>query len=247
MKKKLILVIFFLLAVSGFFLYFFINKKESSSDKKIKANNPEVEKLVNISQSEMSSFIFVTQQSQENHILNINLTPFLSFNIPQKEISSFRISNFKGTNSESEVILVSPTDLSIDTPSRTFLFTVQDSITQEDIKPSVGTIDYIVSQKVSKFNEVKNIGVITPNFGIVIKDIGSVNYKEVLERDGSFDGSKYLEYSKTPSDALDTEIQFDVNIKFVDGKKYNKRFKALLKGEAFTTETSPLITLEVVK
>ena len=247
MKKKLIYVLCALLVLSGVFIYIFLNKDKDTSNEKIAKNDPEIEKLVGISQAEMSSFVFVTQESESNHILNINLTPFLNFIVEQKEIESFKILNFKGINSRSEVVLIPPTDLSLDTLSRTFLFTTQDSITQQDIQASADSFVYSVLSTASKFNEINSKGVVTPYFGVIIKDIGRVNYKEIMDRDGSFDGGKYLEYSKVALETLDTEIQFDINIQFTDGTKYNKRFKGTLLGEAFATETSPMITLKVVE
>lgn len=247
MKKKLIYVLCALLVLSGVLIYIFLNKEENTSSGKIVKNTPEIEKSVEISQAEMSSFVFVTQESESNHILNINLTPFLNFIVEQKEIESFKISNFKGINSTSEVVLIPPTDLSQDTLSRTFLFTTQDSITQQDIQASADSIVYSVASMASKFNEINSKGIVTPYFGVIIKDIGRVNYKEIIDRDGSFDGGKYLQYSKVALEALDTEIQFDINIQFTDGTKYNKRFKGTLLGEAFATETSPMITLKVVE
>lgn len=247
MKKKLIYVLCALLVLSGVFIYIFLNKDKDTSNEKIAKNDPEIEKLVGISQAEMSSFVFVTQESESNHILNINLTPFLNFIVEQKEIESFKILNFKGINSRSEVVLIPPTDLSLDTLSRTFLFTTQDSITQQDIQASADSFVYSVLSTASKFNEINSKGVVTPYFGVIIKDIGRVNYKEIIDRDGSFDGGKYLEYSKVALETLDTEIQFDINIQFTDGTKYNKRFKGTLLGEAFATETSPMITLKVVE
>lgn len=247
MKKKLIYVLCALLVLSGVFIYIFLNKDKDTSNEKIAKNDPEIEKLVGISQAEMSSFVFVTQESESNHILNINLTPFLNFIVEQKEIESFKILNFKGINSRSEVVLIPPTDLSLDTLSRTFLFTTQDSITQVDIKGASDNIVYSVVSQATKFNEINTTGILTPYFGVIIKDIGRVNYKEIMDRDGSFDGGKYLEYSKVALETLDTEIQFDINIQFTDGTKYNKRFKGTLLGEAFATETSPMITLKVVE
>lgn len=247
MKKKLLIAIFLLLLILGVFLYLFLNKGENNSAKKINENDSEVEKLVKISQSDISSFVFVTQESESNHILNINLTPFLTFVIEEKEIKSFNISNFKGTNSASEVILIPPTDLPLDTVSRTFLFTVQDTITQDDIKGSADSIEYTVVPNASKFNEVNSHGIVIPYFGVIVKDIGRVNYKEIYDRDGNFDGSKYLEYSKVPLEALDTKIQFDINIEFTDGEKYSKKFVGTLQGVAFASEASPIITLEVVE
>lgn len=247
MKKKLIVILVALLVVCGVLFYFFQNRGKSSSEQKIKENSPEIEELVTISQSEMSSFVFVTQESETNHILNINLTPFLTLNVNEGEIKGLKISNFKGTNSKSEVVLIPPTDLLQETVSRTFLFTTQDSITQQDIKASADNIVYSVVPTALKYNEVNSKGIVTPYFGIIIKDIGRVNYKEIIDRDRIFDGSKYLEYSKVALVDLNTEIQFDINIEFTNGKKYNKRFKGTLNGETFAKETSPMITLQVVE
>jgi len=184
MKKRLILVLVALLILSGVFIYIFLNKDKDTSNEKIAKNDPEIEKLVGISQAEMSSFVFVTQESESNHILNINLTPFLNFIVEQKEIESFKILNFKGINSRSEIVLIPPTDLSLDTLSRTFLFTTQDSITQVDIKGASDNIVYSVVSQATKFNEINTTGILTPYFGVIIKDIGRVNYKEIIDRDG---------------------------------------------------------------
>ncbi len=244
MRKKLAIISVILLIVFAFLLYFFLTKGDGIFPRMSKSNDPEIEEIVNISQPEMSSFIFVTQESETKHILNINITPFLFFIIEQKEVKSFNIENFEGINPDSEVIFIPPTDLPLETLSRTFLFTVQDSITQKDIVFTQNNFDYEVVSQPSKFNEVSNMGILTPYFGIIIKDIGSVNYKEVLDREGSFDGGKYFDYSGISLDTIDTEIQFDVSIQFTDGKEYNKRFKGVLLGEKFATETSPMITLE---
>ena len=71
--------------------------------------------------------------------------------------------------------------------------------------------------------------------------------QEILEKEKIFEGSKYLEYSKVDVEKLNTEIQFDLRIKFEDGKEYFKRFKGTLKGSKLETEIAPLILLEVVE
>ncbi len=247
MKKKLIIVIIILTVISSALVYFFLTNKDSFLGSKFKPNSPEIEKQVKISQMEISSFVFVTQESESEHILNINLTPFLIFNIDDKEIKTLELTNFKGVNSKSEVILIAPTDLGIDVASRTFLFTEQASITQQDINSQGDSIEYTVVSEVKKFNEVVNVGPVYPYFGIIIKDVGRVNYKEILERDGNFDGGKYLEYSKVPLEGLNTEITFDIKIEFEDGGIYNKRFRAQLIGSEFENENSVMIPIEAVE
>lgn len=246
MKKYLYIIIPILLVIAVVFSFIYL-KNRGDGGTKIKTNDPEIEKLVTISQAEMSSFIFVTQESDTDHRLHINLSPFLTLNIDEKEIKSFKITNFKATNKDNEVILIHPTDLPIDTLSRTFLFTKEGEIKLEDIIQSENSIEYTVVSNVTKFNEVSEKGSISPHFGIIIKDIGAVNYKEIFDRDGVFDGAKYLEYSGISLDSIDTDIQFDINIEFTDKSKYAKRFQTTLKGEQFSTEAAPLLPLEFSK
>ncbi len=247
MKKYLFIVIPILLVIAAVFIFIYLKNRDEKGSTNIRTNNPEIEKLVTISQAEISSFVFVTQESDTDHRLNINLSPFLTLNIDEKEIESFKITNFKATNKDNEVILIHPTNLPIDTVSRTFLFTVAETIKQKDIVSSENSIEYNVVSNVTKYNEVANKGSIIPHFGIIIKDVGAVNYKEILDRDGVFDGAKYLEYSGISLDSLDTDIQFDVNIEFTDKSKYTKRFETILKGERFSSEAAPLLPLEFSK
>lgn len=247
MKKYLFVVLIVLILIVAIFLYIFLRKGDNNLTGGIGKNDPEIEKLVTISQSEMSSFVFVTQESENDHRLNINLTPFLNFDLQEKELKEFKINNFKGEGEVGEILLITPTDLGIDTASRTFLFTVAETIKQDDIKSSADSIEYSVASEVKKYNEVSNQGNIIPHFGVIIKNIGTVDYKEILERDGTFDGLKYLEYSGVNLNSLDTTIQFDIYMKFTDNSKYTKRLKATISGEKIGSEISPMFNLEVVE
>ena len=233
MKKKHI--IFLVLLALSIFLSLFIRR--SSKD---------AAEYVDISQSEMSAFIFVTKESETNHVLNIYLTPFLKINA-KEEIKEFSITNFNGHNDISQVLLVPPTTLPIDTPDKTFLFTVDENIVQDDIRYIADGIEYDVSDTVKSFNQIKSKGEISPYFGIIVKNIGNVNYKEVVDDEESFDSNKYLKYSGVALSDLTTKIQFDVNIKFVNGGEYKRTFKGLLDGEMFAQSSTPVIELEEVK
>ena len=234
MKKKHIIYIVLLFVLSAL-IYLFVCR--SSSDG--------VE-YVDISQSEMSAFIFVTKESETNHVLNIYLTPFLKFNA-KEEIKEFSITNFNGHNNISQVLLVPPTTLPVDTSSRTFLFTVDENIVQDDIRYIADSIEYDVSDTVKSFNQINNKGEISPYFGIIVKNIGNVNYKEVVDDEESFDSNKYLKYSGVALSDLTTKIQFDVNIKFVNGGEYKRALKGLLDGEMFAESSTPVIKLEVIE
>ncbi|KKP65940.1 MAG: hypothetical protein UR61_C0008G0003 [candidate division WS6 bacterium GW2011_GWE1_34_7] len=247
MKKYLVISIVILSLIAIFLLLFFFRDKLPKSDT-IRTNSEEVEALVDITQSEMSAFVFATQESSTDHRIHINLTPFLTLNIDNSKISELYIENFKGESGIGEVLLIHPTTLATNTIGRTFLFTESSEPIKNETITSVGeSITYAVVETVSKFNEVSNTGNITPHFGIIIKDISTVNYQEILEKEKIFEGSKYLEYSKVDVEKLNTEIQFDLRIKFEDGKEYFKRFKGTLKGSKLETEIAPLILLEVVE
>jgi len=245
MKKSVLLpLIMFIVILLAVLVVFLVKGKDILNS--LTKNDPEIEKLVSIEQAELSSFIFVTQESPNNHVLNINLTPFLTLNISEKEIKSFKISNFDATNiGNSDVILIHPTDLPIDTASRTFLFTEQDDIKQESLKLTENSIEYEVTSDVMNFNQISSKGIVSPYFGVIIKNISSVDYQSILNRDGIFDGSKYLEYSKKPLSDIDTDIHFDINIEFTDGNKYSKSFTIYLLGESFAMETAPMFSIDV--
>ena len=234
MKKKRIIYIVLLLAF-GIFLSLFITRSSKDSAE-----------YVDISQSEVSAFIFVTKESETNHVLNIYLTPFLKFNA-KEEIKEFSITNFNGHNDISQVLLVPPTTLPVDTPAKTFLFTVDENIVQDDIRYIADSIEYDVSDTVKSFKQIKNKGEISPYFGIIVKNIGNVNYKEVADDEESFDSNKYLMYSGVTLSDLTTKIQFDVNIKFVNGGEYKRTFKGLLDGDMFAESSTPVIKLEVIE
>lgn len=228
-------------------LFFFFKDKFPTSDS-FRKNSTEVEALVDITQSEMSAFVFATQESSTDHRIHINFTPFLTLNINDSKISALYIENFKGQSGIGEILLIHPTTLSTDTIGRTFLFTqASEPIKNETITSQGDSVQFVVVETVSKFNEVSNTGSITPYFGIIIKDISTVNYQEILERDKVFEGAKYLEYSEIDIEKLNTEIQFDLRIKFEDGKEYFKRFKGVLEGSKLETEVAPVIPLQVVE
>ena len=201
---------------------------------------------VDVVRSEMSAFVFVTKESETNHILNIYITPSLIFNAKEK-IKEFSITNFEGSNGIAQVILIPPSYLPINTENRTFLFTVDDYITQEDIRGEKNSIEYEVSSNSKNFNHVADVGDISPYFGVVVKNIGNVNYKEIVDDEEGFDSNKYLIYSGVALSDLTTKIQFDVNIKFVNGREYKKTFKGLLDGEMFAESSTPVIELEVLE
>lgn len=247
MKKHKILLVGIVVIVSVLVLLFLFKDRLPSKDSLVK-NTSEVESMVNISQAEMSTFVFSTQESPQDHRLHINFTPFLNITINEGEVKSFFVENFKGESEGGEVLLIHPTSLSSDTVSRTFLFTdTSELMKSESITSKGDSIEYEVVSEITKLNQVLKTGYLTPHFGFILKDIGSVNYEEILERDNVFEGSKYLEYSGIDVSSLNTTIQFDIRIIFEDGQVYVKRLKGTLDGEELKTEASPLITLEIVE
>ncbi|MDY0097090.1 MAG: hypothetical protein RBS01_01950 [Candidatus Dojkabacteria bacterium] len=246
-KYKLLIIGIVVLLVSLLLLIIVFKDRLPFKEKSVK-NTPEIESMVNISQSEMSTFVFATQESAQDHRIHVNFSPFLTIDVGENIISELYIENFKGESEAGEVLLIHPTSLSSDTVSRTFLFTdASDSMKSDTISSKGDSIKYEVVSEITKFNQVLNSSMVTPYFGFILKDIGSVNYEEIFERDNLFEGSKYLEYSGVDVNSLDTTIQFDIRIVFKDGKVYVKRFIGTLEGEKLETEISPLITLEKVE
>jgi hypothetical protein len=234
--KKFLTIFLLIVLIIGVYLF------ADSYLVKRKCNN----ECVDVVRSEMSAFVFVTKESETNHILNIYITPSLIFNAKEK-IKEFRITDFEGSNGIAQVVLIPPSYLPIDTGNRTFLFTVDDYITQEDIRGEKNSIEYEVSSSVKNFNQVADIGEVSPYFGVVVKNLGSVNYKEVTEKGGNFDGSKYLEYSIFQLKDLTTRVKFTVNIKFENKGTYTQRFIGDLNGELFEQQNTPVIQLDAVE
>jgi hypothetical protein len=191
--------------------------------------------------------LFATQENEHDHRLHISFTPFLTFNIDSSSIEKILIENMKGESNLGELIYIHPTTLSTEVVSRTFLFTdTSEPIKSEDIFSRGDSIEYFAVDTVTNYTQVLKQGSITPYFTLILKDIGTVDYKDILDRDGEFLGSKYLEYSGIDANDLNTNIQFDVKIYFDTGEVYVKRFKGYLEGLKLETDIAPLFTLETV-
>jgi len=115
----------------------------------------------------------------------------------------------------------------------------------DDIYSEGNTIAYEVVEEVSKYNEILDKGVLTPYFGVIQKDIGTVNYAEIKEEEETFDSSKYIEYAQMSYGDLNSDFSFEVVIEFSDGTVYMKRFILTIEGEIFAEETSPLFNFQL--
>lgn len=244
-KHKFLLIgVLFLSLLLALSIYLFRIRKSASDT--FTPNTPEIDKLVNITQAEVSAFVFVTQESIDNYRLHVNFTPFLSFDVGEKKIKSFVLRNFKKESKVGDLLLIHPTQLSIETPSRTFLFTpTGKAMLADDIYSEGNTIAYEVVEEVSKYNEILDKGVLTPYFGVIQKDIGTVNYAEIKEEEETFDSSKYIEYAQMSYGDLNSDFSFEVVIEFSDGTVYMKRFILTIEGEIFAEETSPLFNFQL--
>ncbi|KKP56832.1 MAG: hypothetical protein UR49_C0007G0003 [candidate division WS6 bacterium GW2011_GWF2_33_92] len=248
MKKTLIILIVLLVIAISLIVLYLLKGKEVLNFDKVETNDPAIEKLVTISQSNVSAFIFVTQESENDHRLHINMTPVINLTLAEKEVENFKIENFKGDSKIGEVLLIHPTSLARENEGATLLFTeISELMNNESIQSNGDSIDYVVTDTVTKYNEVAKRDSIVPSFGIVVKSIGTVDYKNILDRDKVFEGSKYLEYSGIKLGDITTSIQFDLVMEFTDGTKYTKRFAGSLDGNRFSTETVPLFELKSVE
>jgi len=244
MKRFLVFGVLFLSLTCSVLIYLFLNRGEPESEIMGEYTDLEVEKLVSFPNTEVSTFIFTIQEDEHNHKLYINMTPFLSIEIGEKKIEKFRIENFDGYCRLGKVVLIHPTDLEVNTSGRNFLFQKSElGIQSDDIVAMGNSIEYTVVEEVNKYNEVRNSELITPYFGIVVREVGSVDYKAVKERDGGFEPSKYLEYSGISPNRLDTDISFDIFMEFEGGRQYRKKVTGKFSGESFKNEVVPLFNL----
>jgi hypothetical protein len=250
MKKYLVIGAMFLSVVASVLIYFSY-KKNNQPESEVMGqytNSADVENIVSFEMNEATAFLFTIQQDEHNHQLFINITPFLEINVGELTVKKFTIKNFQSDSGIGEVVLIHPTDLEIGTVGRNFLFKKSEvAIQEKDIVAGDGSIEYIVVPEALKFNEINSSNTLTPYFGIILKDIGSVDYKAIKEKDGEFDPSKYIQYANIPYSSLDTDFQFDIHIEFENGTTYKKILKGQLLGELFRTESVPLFDLEVIQ
>lgn len=253
MKNKsliiaLILVLVFVLTL--LLLFFKTNIFDGIKSSSVKKNSEEAESLVNIAQSNMSGIVFITEESDNDYRVHINLQPYLNFTLldVDSRVKSFALKNFKGESEAGDVLLISPTDLNKNLGGSSFIFTdFNTSIYTKDIKSNGNSISYEVVEEVTKFNQVNNRDYIMPSFAIIIKDIGSIDYEKILNETGVFDGGKYLEYLGVDLNKLDTTFQFDIEIVFDDNTKYVKRFNGELVGSSLAGNYTTSIELKVVE
>ena len=84
-KHKFLLIgVLFLSLLLALSIYLFRIRKSASDT--FTPNTPEIDKLVNITQAEVSAFVFVTQESIDNYRLHVNFTPFLSLDVGEKRL-----------------------------------------------------------------------------------------------------------------------------------------------------------------
>ncbi|MCD4756471.1 hypothetical protein K8R20_02560 [bacterium] len=90
---------------------------------------------------------------------------------------------------------------------------------------------FVVSEVPSTYGEVAEyLGPI--GFSIYLFDIGSYDHGVIMDRDGTFDSSKMLEYSGISLSDLDCTIEFDVVVKLSDGTQVSKHFKGDIDGSS---------------
>ena len=252
MKNKsliiaLILVVFVLILL---FIFFTTNIFDGIKSSSVKKNSEEVESLVNIAQSNISGIVFITEESDNDYRVHIDLQPYLNLTIlnVDSKVKSFALKNFKGESEAGEVLLISPTDMDKNLGGSSFIFTdFNTSIYSKDIKSNGNSINYEVVDEVTQFNQVNIRDYIMPSFAIIIKDIGSIDYEKIFNETGVFDGGKYLEYLGIDLNQLDTTFQFDIEIVFDDNTKYVKRFNGELVGSSLAGNYTTSIELKVVE
>ncbi len=252
MKKQHLYVLFgliILVVLSVFFIKPLLTSMKVPSE--VKENDPAVESAVILTQQDVSAMVFTTEESDTDYRIHTVFLPYLNFTIVDSEVKSLKIENFVGSSNRGEVLLIAPTDLdtpSLDTSSMgsTFIFTdISEKVLNSDIKGSGNSISFNVVDTVTKYNEVTRKDSIMPQFRIIVKDMGSINYEEILGRDSLYDSNKIMQYLGVDENTV--SFQFDVEIQFVDGEKYIKRLRGSLSEKDLFDNASTLFSLEVVE
>ncbi|MCD4811731.1 hypothetical protein K8R14_03965 [bacterium] len=104
-------------------------------------------------------------------------------------------------------------------------------LTMEELVDMGDSGTFVVSESPTTYGEVPEyLGSI--DFSIYLLDVGSYDHGVIMERDGTFDSSKMLEYSGISLSDLDCTIEFDVVVKLSDGTQVSKHFKGDIEGSS---------------
>jgi hypothetical protein len=195
-------------------------------------NSEEVEKKVSMIQNIGYATSFSTEEGDETrNLTHIKIWPTVNLNHMDK-ITELTVKNIKVEgNKKGEAIVIKPGHVSMNLDSYNYIWGPMDDIVQsKDLEDSGRTLKYSVVESAEYYDEVSSRGTSLPYFLIIIKDLGTFNYRAIMDSTNHFYSAKVLEYAGVTADDINITISFDIEMKFEDGTKYVKRFSGLLDG-----------------
>lgn len=239
-KKRILIIVavvisllLFILPVIFLVRITFIGVGSLLSNNKTITNSEEVEKKVSMMQNIGYATSFSTEEGDETkNLAHIKIWPTVNLNHMDK-ITELTVKNIKVEgNKKGEVVIIKPGHISTSLDSYNYIWGLMDDVIQsDDLRDSGRTLKYSVVDDPQYYDEVASRGTSLPYFLIIIKDLGSFNYRAIMDSTGFFYSAKVLEYAGVTAADINITMSFDVEMKFEDGTKYTKRFSGALDGE----------------
>jgi len=224
---SIVLVIIFVVS----FIFILIpnkNKKEKSvktSTSTEKISNKENANGYYLNQTDVTTQIFGADTNGDGNgnearavvspLTNIGYTGDSNAKLVEFEIRNIKLNGNKIGN----VVTIAPTHI----PSGTtcfgwYLEDCHNPINPNDIKDAGSTIKYrVVDGKAQYLDEVSNSDAITPNFRVILTDLGEFDHDKIMKEEGSFSSKKIPEYVNLNKGDLGNELEYEIYMKFDDG------------------------------
>jgi len=224
---------------------FSIVKNISSGNSKTITNTEEIEKKVEVSQSEAWISAFSTEEVHDTKDL-AHVKIWVNANLFHMDaITSYTIKNIKVEGyKKGKVAIVKPGHIDNTLSSYNFVWEpYADEMKSAEIKDSGRTITFNVVEIAHYYDEVSKVGTSMPTWGIFLKELGEYNYRKIMDSSSLFESEKVLEYADVQPDDLNISFSFDVEMVFEDGTKWVKRFSAELDGAKIVENKSYMVQL----
>lgn len=237
-----ILILPIILLVRGTFT---IVKNVSSGNSKTITNTEEIEKKVEVSQSEAWISAFSTEEVHDTKDL-AHVKIWVNANLFHMDaITSYTVKNIKVEGyKKGKVAIVKPGHISNTLTMYDYVWgPYEGEMKSAEIKDSGRTITFDVVEIAHYYDEVSKVGTSMPTWGIFLKELGEYNYRKIMDGSGLFESDKILEYADVQPNDLNISFSFDVEMVFEDGTKWVKRFSAELDGAKIVENNSYMVDL----
>jgi len=220
-------------------------KNISSGNSKTITNSEEIEKKVEVSQSEAYVSGFSTEEVHDTKDL-AHIKIWVNANLFHMDaITSYTVKNIKVEGyRKGKVAIVKPGHISNTLSSYNYVWgPYEDEMKSAEIKDSGRTITFNIVDVAHYYDEVSARGSAMPTWGIFLKELGEFNYRKIMESENLFESDKVLEYADVQPSDLNITFSFDVEMVFEDGTKWVKRFSAELDGAQIVENNSYMVNL----